>query len=369
MLRNAVAVLLTGVLSSCASAPAPSPERTSTNSVVTTTEPFFKGPSIQLPGVPFKAADAVLDVWMFDVGQGACVVIDCPDRDRPLLVDCGYTTPSVHRTKEQSVQQVKEKVGSLGSPSIVISHPDLDHYGLVADVVAAKDVGGVWFGGRRSGFSPTFETWLNAVKPANGGVNALATEFFGPDFAGLHCGSAKVDILAANAVNSPDPKKKNGDSVVLAVTYGDVTLILPGDAEGPTEALALSNRTKLPRLMKTQAVVVGSHHGAHTAGSNSKDWALTWRPIVTVFSMTPKAYRHPQCDVVERYAIYMPKISDTFSFACGATEMTQVEVSNRFLSTHVNGDMLFRISATRMVVYCQTTGPACANRLSADTIS
>lgn len=314
------------------------------------------------------ATDTGLDVWMFDVGQGSCVIVDCPDGDRPLVVDCGSRGASVNNLRADVVARASSLLASLGKPTVVISHGDEDHYSLIPSIVDAADVADVWLGGKKRDYGRPIDGWFTAASRAGIRVSELPVRFFQPDDPDLHCGRAKVDILIANATGG---KTKNGDSIVLGLSLGDVTVVLPGDAEGETERQAIANKNTIARLKKTHAVVVGSHHGADTEGSNGQaangqagsGWPKAWSPIATIFSMTPKSYRHPQCEVVARYAAHMPPLGRRYRFTCGEAAVTNKQVSTRMLSTHENGDLLVRVQPTRMMIYCQFPNAPCSGSI------
>jgi beta-lactamase superfamily II metal-dependent hydrolase len=314
--------------------------------------------------VAASASDATLDVWMFDVGQGACVLVDCPDWDRPILVDCGSTTESVNTSYDDIAASAAALIDSLGDPAVVISHGDKDHYSLVPDIVPPDRTEAVFLGGRRADFLAPAKGWLDAAEAAGAEIVTFPRAYFGPRREGLECGSASVDILSANATLGTPADSKNGNSIVLAVTYGDVTVVLPGDAEGATETHALANKDTIGRLASTQAVIVGSHHGARTSGSNGSAWAAAWAPITTIFSMAPPAYGHPQCEVVKRYEGYMPRWGTPHYLTCGeGRRVTRARVETRMLSTHQNGTLLLRIRPTRMMIYCARRTEPCSGDL------
>ena len=315
--------------------------------------------------------DQQMDVWLIDVGQGSCVVVDCPDRDRPLVVDCGTTAWSGRHNgnadldRQQTMEGLSARLAGLGRPTIVISHGDADHYALIPDLVEANASGEVWIGGARSEYGATnsaFQQWARDVESAGRSVSTLPAHFFGPADPDLHCGAAISDILIANA--QPGGDSKNANSVVLALSYAKVTIVLAGDAEGDTtEAQALDNRATIERLASTRAIVVGSHHGARTFNSNSERWASEWSPYATIFSQKPSSYGHPTCDVVRRYAAHMDNEVATHRVPCGRGSTASTET--RILSTSGRGDILLRIRPTRdgngrIDIFCQVPNAACS---------
>ncbi len=361
-----VAVCAGILLAGCAS-PAPPSEPVSTS----TTLPEFGIRNYSLSDGALsnqaRSGDVGLDVWMFDIGQGSCVVIDCPDGDRPIVVDCGSSAVSVRNAQKDVLSRASSLVSALGTPAVVISHGDDDHFSLLPDLLKAGSVEAVWLGGREAEYeADQIKNWFRKVRAAGTSVDVLPARFSQADDRDLHCGSAKVDILIANATG----QTTNGDSIVLAVSLGDVTIVLPGDAIGDTERLALQTKNDIPRLRNARSIVVGSHHGAKTAGSNGmleSGWETDWSPVATIFSMRASKHKHPDCAVVERYATVMPPFGPSYTFTCGENgQVANRVVASRMLSTHDHGDLLLRIRPTRTLYLCQFEGPPCSGGLPAN---
>ena len=83
-----------------------------------------------------------LTIHFIDVGQGDCTLVECPNGDT-VLIDCGTSGGGSGALARQYLQKV------LGSQSVnidtlVVTHPDRDHYNLLPTVVAAGNVGQVF---------------------------------------------------------------------------------------------------------------------------------------------------------------------------------------------------------------------------------
>ncbi len=315
-----------------------------------------------------KTPDA-LDIWVLDVGQGSCVVVDCPDEDRPIVVDCGTSKHSALNQIEDTIDLAQQVLAEDGPPSVVISHGDRDHHSLLDDLLSPDQVRDSWIGGARAQYAGAVSDWLNDVEATGGAVHTFADQAVSLGHRELKCGSAISDVLIANATSG---SSKNGDSIVLAITYAGTSVILAGDAEGETEAHAITSWQGQSHLEDSRSIVIGSHHGADTHGSNGKDWAKVLAPYAVVFSAHTEhqTLRHPRCSVVRRYFAQMVGLEQSFRLTCGNDgRPRRALVNGRGLTTYDNGHILIRIQPERIAIYCQAVTPACAGELPGTKVS
>jgi competence protein ComEC len=108
--------------------------------------------------------------------------------------------------------------------------------------------------------------------------------------------AADWDGVRVRVMGPPPPKRRprevrNDDSVVLALEYGEVRLLLTGDIEkGAEEALAL----------EAALVVKVPHHGSRS--SSGPRFVTAVSPRVAVVSAGRRnAFGHPHPEVVERF--------------------------------------------------------------------
>lgn len=116
----------------------------------------------------------------------------------------------------------------------------------------------------------------------------------GPPIEGLQCGAANTYILTVNTNGS-----RNAQSMVLLLDYGDFRGIFAWDAEQETEEAASQ---AYGALMEDTTVLLASHHGADTHGSNHDGWIAATNPQIVVFSAGIR-FGHPRQEVVERYQV------------------------------------------------------------------
>jgi beta-lactamase superfamily II metal-dependent hydrolase len=238
-------------------------------------------------------ADRVLEIIFVDIGQGDGSLIITPD-DRHFLVDAG--------AGDNLVRFLRWRYNRFRKPrhfeSVVISHPDADHYNGFRDIFDESNVtfGTVFHNGlvERAGADPLGNredvggvSCLTEVVPDRA---ALETLFAGPanwqsktypkmlkkaldsgrvqDIRML-CSSdchmpgygpdQELSIEVLGPVPEPDPehphrlrwfgdlgKTKNGHSVVLRLRYRNITVLLGGDLNIPAEYHLLSQYTGQP---------------------------------------------------------------------------------------------------------------------------
>lgn len=304
-----------------------------------------------------------LDVWVLDVGQGSCIVVDCPDNDLPIIIDCGRTDESVLNGEVDVPGWIDAQLSALGDARVLVSHGDRDHYNLLSDIdpdnVSSIAIGGAF--DDYSGDRGRFHDWVDeaiAAEPRTFAPQASRASL-------VRCGEARVDLLAVNATRGAT---KNGDSMVVALSYGSTTIVLTGDAEGVTEDLALTSMRRWSgRYPNQRNILIGSHHGADTHESNGQDWIDAWRPDVAIFSATPRSFGHPRCAAVSRFVSAMDVERGASRITCGVPWDYTVRrtVRRGILTTHDNGFIRLRITPSRLDIQCQRVTSACSRALPA----
>jgi len=106
-------------------------------------------------------------------------------------------------------------------------------------------------------------------------------------------------------------ENRNAGSLVLRLTYGEFSMLLPGDldAEGEQQ-IVKKNGEKL-----TCDVLKVGHHGSNT--STTKDWLIAVKPKVALISCgEDNAYGHPHAEMLER--LEDVNVTDFSTPECGA---------------------------------------------------
>lgn len=265
------------------------------------------------PHLDGTKSDTDLNVHVLDVGQGNCVIVECPG-GLPILNDCGsssatgaMTSEEVHRYVSAVLAQYKGEAEPL---VVIASHPHADHVNLISDPtygVKANLVAGLYYSETLDRYSAPFQAWARNIR--------IKAGFNRPDYRipFLTCGRAKIDIVAVNA--NPGTESANTDSVVLRIRYANLSVYLTGDGDGVTQQAVLQNTGNAKA-----DIILALHHGADTHGSNDADWVAATEPQAVFFSAGyHNRYRHPRCTTVDNYAgSARLAAAQSHSFSCGA---------------------------------------------------
>ncbi len=218
-----------------------------------------------------------LEIRMLDVGQGDCMLLRAPSGD--ILIDAGSES-----TQECLAIRLRElEVDSL--LLAVFTHADEDHLGgadAVLDTVKVERI------------------WINGSDEKNDSVRAFyaAVERTGTPVEIVSAGDEAVFGALKLTVLAPFSKtvaQGNEGSIVLRMTYGNITMLSMGDAGIKEEQTLLSQYGKL--YMDCDILKVG-HHGSYT--SSGLYFLKTVTPTYALISCAEgNAYGHPHGSVLE----------------------------------------------------------------------
>jgi beta-lactamase superfamily II metal-dependent hydrolase len=289
-----------------------------------------------------KPKDA-LRIHVIDVDDGSCVLIECPESStsgpHALLNDCGSSQPDAVGGRVAAYLQRELQGYGPHSVEILVSHPHADHYDLIAPLFANREsvVGDVLVSGDAADYEFARFPAFAARHQAAVKLGATQATRLKP------CGAATPIVLVADMSGSP-----NRRSAVLWLSYDEFLLLSPGDAEGDTEAQALRNMAKAGldpgKKPLAATLLIASHHGAVTAGSNSERWIEKAQPrFVLVSAGDPQSEGHPNCAVVDRFLAAVAKESPNHRVACPWSEAEAshaIDTTANVFSTHDCGDLV-----------------------------
>jgi beta-lactamase superfamily II metal-dependent hydrolase len=303
--------------------------------------------------------ERLLEIVFVDIGQGDGVLVVTP-QDKHMLIDAGYG--------DNMYRFLRWRYGRFEQPwefeSAVITHPDADHYkgfvhilndanvsfgtlyhngimertgknslgpttgkgagrllsGLVTNMSELQDFLAVKSRWQGKDYPSMLKTALDGSKfrdfrmlsvcdaymPGYGPGNELVIRVVGPVAQTDSSGTPRLKWI--NSVG----KTKNGHSVVLKLTYRDVSILLGGDLNIPAEHLLLSHHTGLkvpPRDVDARKAIVEAgrkvfgvdvakacHHGS---GDFSSVFLDAINPLVTVISSGDnEPHSHPRADTL-----------------------------------------------------------------------
>lgn len=263
-------------------------------------------------------ADNEIRIHFVSIGAGACQVIECPGVNvPPLVVDCGSTSPNTTQglRESEAIRYVHETLAGREA-NVVISHPDKDHYAYLPRAVPAPRVRTLWMGGQFDAYPDHVRQWawdVEARSPNTGRrlVADLPVNWHneGEAVESLQCGDASTFVLTTN-----NGASSNDHSLMLSVDYGEFRSIFSGDATDVSQNAAMAN---FPGELLVSSLVVASHHGAVTHGSNSDTWVAATQPLYVIYS-AGSSYFHPRCDAIDSFRAGDTLLPvDPHAFRCG----------------------------------------------------
>lgn len=234
----------------------------------------------------FTPSNDELVAHFLDVGQGDANFIELPNGET-MLIDAGIAS-----TGDDIVEYI-ENLGYDTIDYVVSTHPHADHIGGMAEVIEAFDVDAIYMP-KAVSTSKTYENLLEtiqdkglSIKTGKSGVEVLDED--------------DLDIVMV-APSSDDYSNLNNYSIVLKITYGDVSFLYTGDAE--EESLE-----EITSDIKADVLKVG-HHGSDT--STSEEFLEKVNPQYAVISVGEKnSYGHPAASTIELLQEYTNNIYQT----------------------------------------------------------
>ena len=252
-----------------------------------------------------------MQVHFIDVGQGDSILIESPS-GKTMLIDGG-----VKGAGQQIVSYLKE-LGINKLDIVVATHPDADHIGGFIPVLDNMTIEQFYDSGKVH-TSQTFEEMLTRIDEKNipYHVPKIGDDIeFDKD--------VNVKVLNAN-----DQATDNNDaSIVLKMTYGNVSFLLTGDAGVALEKEMLRYDVKA-------TVLKAGHHGSNT--SSSEEFIQAVKPEVTILSYgEDNKYGHPHAEIVDRLQAIGSKIYAT-------ADLGTITVSTDGVNYTVNGKETFSV--------------------------
>jgi competence protein ComEC len=234
-----------------------------------------------LPASP--EADGRLSLTVLDVGQGDALVVRTP-AGHVWLVDTGAGGVGQLDMGEAVVAPYLWSLPATRVEGLVLTHAHPDHVGGAATLLRSFAVGSV----------------VEGIAPRHDAVYAELDRMLrdrasqrlsvGRGFRAWWDG-VRVEVLAPAPPSRPPWRTRNDDSLVLALRYGEVTVLLTGDIEGAAEAGLPATRAEVLKV---------PHHGSRTS-SGASFLAATGPRVAIVSAGFRNRFGHPHADVLERY--------------------------------------------------------------------
>ncbi len=227
-----------------------------------------------------QQASNELQIIFIDVNQGASSLIILPN-GKSMLIDAGV------REQGTNVLSALSEYGVHKIDVVIATHPHADHIGGLISVLQNIPVDQVIDSGQET-TTRTFEDYLNIIDEKqipfsvakDGDIINLDTE-------------VSIEVLnPSNPLLSGTDSDLNNNSVVIRMTYGNFSIIFPGDIGKVVEDGLLGEELDSDTLL-------AGHHGSKY--SNSLDFLNAVSPNVVVISAGENnTYGHPHIETLSR---------------------------------------------------------------------
>jgi beta-lactamase superfamily II metal-dependent hydrolase len=191
-----------------------------------------------------------MDIFIhaLDVGQGDAMILHQPDACT-ALIDAG-PLGSGHRVTARI-----EELGIDALDMVIVSHPHLDHFGGLFDLLSRTQTRHFYDNGREN---PAWEYFDNYRALRTGQPYRVLKQ--GDR---LDCGDMRIDIL--HPPPSPEPGAGlNDNSLVFLISFGNFRMLHMGDLAGRAAEDFIAAHHEL-----SADVLKIAHHGAADAASES----------------------------------------------------------------------------------------------------
>ena len=225
------------------------------------------------------ASDPILNIVFLDVGQGDCALLFTDNA--AMLIDAGDSGSGA------SIAAILDAFSIEKLDYLIATHPHEDHIGGMAEVFDAVSVSTI-LAPKVSHDTETYRGFLSAVKAAGAKITV-------PKSLKTYKLDKNISFTILGPTKSGD--SLNNNSIVLKVTYGEISFLFTGDAESAEEKTLLAS-SKVKKLLPSTVLKVG-HHGSST--STSPAFAKAVSPSYAVVSVgADNAYNHPDALVLRR---------------------------------------------------------------------
>lgn len=290
------------------------------------------------------APDGTLRIHTLPVGAGNCQVVQCPNQNKLVVMDCGSKGRGTQGwTADDASRYIRAMIDGGTEVVVTVSHPHGDHYNYLPVVFDNRDVKKLYIGASLSEYNAAFQEWVKDQQEkhrmqlwSHPGFYASSTpdpelSCWRPgDFGGFTL-DASAHILAVNAGTTP-----NDASMVISMRYDNFSTMFTGDMTAATESAILGAGPVAP-LRST--VITGAHHGAETDGSNSPSWAKATQPKFLMFSAGNRYY-HPLCSSVDNYLSFVRDHVSQHVYFCSKDRRYERRVTTKAVAVTDNNGLI-----------------------------
>ena len=282
---------------------------------------YFLEPSQANPNTPTPTPETMqanqeiqdsekLQIWFLDVGQADSILIQ--NGDANMLIDAG---------NNEDGKKLVSYFQSLGIESfqyVIGTHAHEDHIGGMDDIIDNFNIDTFYMPDAIT-TTATFESVLDSLEAKN---IAFQTPTVDSTF---ELGDATIDVLYVGT----DDTDLNNTSIVLKLTYGNISILFMGDAEKEVETIIEK------KDISADVLKVG-HHGSNT--SSSKTFLEKVNPSYAIISVgTGNSYGHPSNTTIQNLENLNTKIYRTDESGTIIMTTDGTNITFQTIQTNTNG--------------------------------
>ncbi len=228
-----------------------------------------------------------LRVSFLDVGQGDAAVVEFPG-SHVMVIDGGGFMSQTFDSGRAIVAPFlwQKKIGQVDT--LVLSHPNLDHYGGLEFLAEHLGVTSFWFNADKRSKSQRFKRLMTTLERNGVEIRPLCSGSQDQEI-----NSVRIQILHPPC--SQTGLDTNDASLVLRLSHGEVDILFSGDVETAGERILLSTSAQL-----ASEILKVPHHGSRS--SSTLPFLEAVSPQVAIASLGHhNRFRFPAPKVVDRY--------------------------------------------------------------------
>jgi Predicted hydrolase (metallo-beta-lactamase superfamily) len=249
---------------------------------------FGGSSSHSAPSTTLITDPSAFSMHVINIGQGDAILLS--KDGKYALVDAGKTTQKNDVDSAAAITNYLDGLGVKKLEFMLISHQDYDHIGSAKEILSKYKVGTFY----DNGFVHTSATYEKLMKYVDENNIPYKVVYAGKTIASPWDGVSIKVLSPAKDLTSD----VNENSVVIKITYGDVSYILTGDATTKTEEYILSTGADV----SADILKVG-HHGSYSSSSDA--FLKKVNPGVYAVSVGKgNEYGHPHKDALQRLIKY-----------------------------------------------------------------
>lgn len=254
---------------------------------------FFVGDTIYL--YTRDIHNEILKVTFIDVGQGSSSLIVLPG-GKNILIDGGGTYENIFDIGKYVIAPFlwHERIKEIDI--VILTHPHPDHLNGLITILSNFDVKEVWTNGEKGDFE-TYQDFMQIIKEKNITHRLVSEQYNDTIINGTILSvfnPVKPIDLKSDLARKYD--RTNNDSLVVKLTFGKVSFLLPGDISGPSE----NRLVKSSHDIKSRIMLV-PHHGGFT--SSTMPFLDKVQPEFAIVSCGfDNVFNDPHPDVLQRFS-------------------------------------------------------------------